>query len=65
MLDSNNRQSIFLKLNENKVLNIEPGNYNGFLALEESSELLVFSDQTLEKSKGDDFRLTPEDLKWL
>lgn len=65
MLDLNHRQDIILRSNENKVLNIEPGNYNGFLALEESSELLVFSDQTLKESKEDDFRLTLEDLKWL
>ena len=64
MLDLNNRQNIILRSNENKVLNIEHGNYNGFLALEESSELLVFSDQTFEESKEDDFRLTLEDLKW-
>jgi dTDP-4-dehydrorhamnose 3,5-epimerase-like enzyme len=65
MLDLNHRQNIILRSNDNKVLNIEPGNYNGFLALEESSELLVFSDQTLKESKEDDFRLTLEDLKWL
>lgn len=64
MLDLNNRQNIILKSNENKLLNIEPGNYNGFLALEESSEVLVFSDQTIEESKEDDFRLTLQDLKW-
>jgi dTDP-4-dehydrorhamnose 3,5-epimerase len=64
MLDLNNRQNIILRSNENKVLNIKPGNYNGFLALEDSSELLVFSDKTLEDSKEDDFRLTLEDLKW-
>jgi dTDP-4-dehydrorhamnose 3,5-epimerase-like enzyme len=64
MLDLNNRQNIILRSNENKVLKIEPGNYNGFLALEDSSELLVFSDQTLEVSKDDDFRLTLDDLKW-
>ena len=65
MLDLNNCQSIFLKSNEYKGLNIEPGNYNGFLALEEASELLVFSDQTLEETKEDDFRLTLEDLECL
>lgn len=64
MLDLNNRQNIILRSNENKILNIEPGNYNGFLALEDSSELLVLSDQTLEVSKDDDFRLTLDDLKW-
>ena len=65
MLVLNHRQNFILRSNENKVLNIEPGNYNGFLALEESSELLVFSNQTLEVSKEDDFRLTLEDFKWL
>lgn len=64
MLDLNHRQNIILRSNENKVLNIEPGNYNGFLALEDSSQLIVYSDQTLEESKEDDFRLTLEDLKW-
>ena len=64
MLDLNQRQNIILRSNENKVLNIKPGNYNGFLALEDSSQLIVFSDQTLEESKEDDFRLTLEDLKW-
>ena len=64
MLDLNHRQNIILRSNENKVLNIEPGNYNGFLALEHSSELIVFSDQKLEESKEDDFRLTLVDLKW-
>jgi dTDP-4-dehydrorhamnose 3,5-epimerase-like enzyme len=64
MLDLNHRQNIILRSNENKVLNIEPGNYNGFLALEELSELLVFSNQTFEASKEDDFRLTLKDLKW-
>ncbi len=62
MLDLNNRQNIILKSSENLVLNIEPGSYNGFIALNDSSELSVFSDQTLEKSKDDDFRLTLEDL---
>ena len=65
MLYLNHRQDIILRSNENKVLNIEPGNYNGFLALEESSELLVFADQTLQESKEGYFRLTLEDLKWL
>lgn len=64
MLDLNHRQNIILRSNENKVLNIEPENYNGFLALEESSQLLVFSNQTLEASKDDDFRVTLEDLSW-
>jgi dTDP-4-dehydrorhamnose 3,5-epimerase len=64
MLDFNQRRSLTVNSNENKVIQIEPGYYNGFVALNESSELLVFSDQTLENSKDDDFRLTLEDLSW-
>ena len=64
MLDFNQRRSLTLDSYENKVIQIEPGHYNGFVAQEESSELLVFSDQTLEGSKGDDFRLNLEDLSW-
>jgi dTDP-4-dehydrorhamnose 3,5-epimerase-like enzyme len=64
MLDLNQRRSLTLQSNENKVIQIEPGHYNGFELLEDSCELLVFSDQTLDDSKGDDFRLTLEDLKW-
>jgi dTDP-4-dehydrorhamnose 3,5-epimerase-like enzyme len=63
MLDRK-RRILILNSNENKVVQIEPGHYNGFEALEDSSELLVFSDQTLDDSKEDDFRLTLEDLKW-
>ena len=64
MLDPNQRQCLTLTSKENKVIQVEPGYYNGFVALEESSEFLIFSDQTLENSKGDDFRLTLEDLSW-
>lgn len=64
MLDLNQRRTLTVNSNENKVIQIEPGHYNGFVALNESSELLVFSDQTLENSKDDDFRLTLEDLSW-
>jgi dTDP-4-dehydrorhamnose 3,5-epimerase len=64
MLDLNQRRSLTVNSNENKVIQIEPGHYNGFVALNESSELLVFSDQTLENSKDDDFRLTLKDLSW-
>jgi dTDP-4-dehydrorhamnose 3,5-epimerase len=64
MLDFNQRRSLTINSNENKVIQIKPGNYNGFMALNESSELLVLSDQTVENSKNDDFRLTLEDLSW-
>ena len=64
MLDLNQRRSITVSSTENKVIQIGRGLYNGFVALNESSELLVFSDQTLENSKDDDFRLTLKDLSW-
>jgi hypothetical protein len=64
ILDLNQRRSLTLNSNENKVIQIEPGHYNGFVALNVSSELLVFSDETLENSLGDEFRLTLEDLSW-
>ncbi|MBU3663838.1 MAG: hypothetical protein FGM41_11675 [Bacteroidetes bacterium] len=49
---------------ESKVLEIPGGSYNGFEALEEGSVLMVFSDFTLEESKGDDFRLGLEEMRW-
>ena len=49
---------------ESKVLEIPGGSYNGFEALEEGSVLMVFSDFTLEESKGDDFRLRLEEMRW-
>lgn len=64
MLNFNQRRSLPDNSSENKVIQIEPGHFNGFVALNEQSELLVFSDQTLENSKDDDFRLTLEDLDW-
>lgn len=64
MLDLDQRRSLTVNSNENKVIQSEPGHYNGFVALNESSELLVFSDQTLENSKDDDFRFNLQDLSW-
>jgi len=64
MLNTNQSHILTLKLIETRVFHIEPGYYIGFMPLEESSELLVFSDQTIEGPKCDDFRLTQEDLKW-
>jgi dTDP-4-dehydrorhamnose 3,5-epimerase-like enzyme len=64
MLDRNKRRNLIPNSNENRVFQIELGHYNGFEDLEDSSELLVFSDQTLDDSKGDDYRLTLEDFKW-
>lgn len=46
------------------VLEIKPGHYNGFQALEEDSILMVFSDFTLEDSTLDDYRLSTEEVPW-
>ena len=47
-----------------EVLEIKPGLYNGFEALEERSALMVYSDFDLDSSKQDDFRETLENIKW-
>ena len=47
-----------------EVLEIVPGHYNGFEALEEVSVLMVFSDFRLEESKEDDFRESLESITW-
>ena len=39
-----------------QILTINAGNANGFKALEPDSQLIVFSDLTLEEAKKDDFR---------
>ena len=39
-----------------KILWIPPGNYNGFMSLEENTKILFFSTTTLEESLGDDIR---------
>jgi dTDP-4-dehydrorhamnose 3,5-epimerase-like enzyme len=43
-----------------KVLFIPSGYYNGFMTLEENTQLFFFSTSTLEESKGDDIRLHPD-----
>lgn len=49
-----------------KVLMIQGGYANGFRALEENSELLIFSDSDLETSQTDDYRFPVEfwSCKW-
>lgn len=49
---------------ESKVLEISGGHYNGFVALEEGSILMVFSDFGLEESKADDFREDLSIINW-
>lgn len=45
-----------LKATQSEILIIPSGNVNGFKALEADSMVIVFSDMSLEESKGDDFR---------
>jgi dTDP-4-dehydrorhamnose 3,5-epimerase len=47
-----------------QVLEIPPGHYNGFEALQPESRLMVFSDKSLEASKADDFRLDTTTMPW-
>lgn len=46
------------------MLSIPDGYYNGFVALDEGSVLMVFSDVDLETSKNDDYRIGVEVLSW-
>jgi dTDP-4-dehydrorhamnose 3,5-epimerase and related enzymes len=45
-----------LSANDPQMLIIPAGNANGFKALETDSQLIVFSDLTLEEAKNDDYR---------
>ena len=58
MLDFYQRQSLTLKSIENKVISIVPSHFNGFVAPQESLELLIFSDQIFENAKGDYYLFT-------
>lgn len=49
-------QNFTLTETESNILSVPGGHVNGFVALEENSTLIVFSDQDLESSKKDDFR---------
>jgi dTDP-4-dehydrorhamnose 3,5-epimerase len=53
-----------LQANRQEILRIPAGFVNGFRALLPESELLVFSDKTLEESKKDDYRFSLEDLSF-
>jgi len=53
-------QHFHLTDKENRLLKIPAGYANGFIASDEQSSLLVFSDKTLEESKTDDYRFNTE-----
>jgi dTDP-4-dehydrorhamnose 3,5-epimerase-like enzyme len=64
MQEQQNRSKIIVLAEDNRVIYINSGNYNGFEALEGGSKMLVFSDQTLDEAASDDFKLTLEELAW-
>lgn len=49
--------SFVLDENCNKMLYIPPNYFNGFKTLVDESEIMFFSDATLEQSKIDDYRM--------
>jgi dTDP-4-dehydrorhamnose 3,5-epimerase len=49
---------------DNQVLEIPPGYYNGFKACGEDSQLVVFSDKSLKDSTEDDLRKTVSEITW-
>lgn len=63
-MDTLNKTNYRINSRDSEVLEIAPGHYNGFEALEEGSILLVFSDLRLEDSKKDDFRESLDILEW-
>jgi len=59
-----NRSKIIVSAEDNRVIHIVAGNYNGFEALTEGSKMLVFSDYTIDEAETDDFRMSLEELAW-
>lgn len=57
-------QEIILSDKQIRVVEIAPGHFNGFEALEPGSILVVFSDLLVEESRADDYRLDTATLPW-
>jgi dTDP-4-dehydrorhamnose 3,5-epimerase len=57
----NSPQIYTLQADLQQILRIPGGYVNGFRAIDSDSELLVFSNMTLEDSKADDYRFDLED----
>jgi len=53
-------EKIILKANESSILMIPAGYVNGIKALEEGSTLIVFSSNTMEDAKEDNYRFPAE-----
>jgi dTDP-4-dehydrorhamnose 3,5-epimerase len=58
------RSKMIVLAEDNRVVHIDSGNYNGFEALAEGSKMLVFSNQTIDEAVSDDFRMNMEELAW-
>lgn len=63
-MDSLEKTEYSLCSSVSEVLEIVPGHYNGFEALEDGSVLMVFSDFGLAESKEDDYRESLENIGW-
>jgi dTDP-4-dehydrorhamnose 3,5-epimerase-like enzyme len=64
MTDLSVKKSFILSEDQDEVIKIEAGFYNGFKALEPQSKLMVYSDKSLNESLNDDYRLSLEQLAW-
>jgi dTDP-4-dehydrorhamnose 3,5-epimerase len=64
MTDLTVKKSFILSEDQDEVIKIGPGFYNGFKALELKSILMVYSDKCLNESLNDDYRLSLEQLAW-
>jgi dTDP-4-dehydrorhamnose 3,5-epimerase len=64
MTDLSAKKSYILSDDNDEVIKIEAGFYNGFKALEPQSKLMVYSDKSLNESLNDDYRLSLEQLAW-
>lgn len=64
MTDLTAKKSCIVSDDQDEVIKIEAGFYNGFKALEHQSKLMVYSDTSLNESLNDDYRLSLELLAW-
>lgn len=64
MTDLTVKKSFILSEDQDEVIKIDAGFYNGFKALESQSKLIVYSDKSLNESLNDDYRLSLEQLAW-
>ena len=63
-IGTNIKKEFRLSSNGSAILCIPCGNFNGFVALEEHSIMMVFSDVNLSISKNDDLRQSIDLIPW-